>query len=521
MGDFQVVNTGKQFSGGEVRSHKGKKVDSSISVVRKGDRQQQNGGAVGSKSLGVVCKDMRSGVDVRGGAYVGVMSRGLGLWHRRLGHLNCRTLRDMQVKGVVNGLDKEVFKGIEQFDCVDCNVMKATRLSFRRWGMRRVDEILKLVHSDICGPIRVDSLGGAKYILTFTDDCSRMSEVFFLKRKSEVFEKFKEYQLRNERATGKKLKTLRTDNGGEFVNGEFDEYLRGLGIRHECTMSYTPQQNGVSERLNRTLVTKARCMLHDAGLSENFWAEAVKAANYVKNRSASDVCGGVTPYELWYGRKPNVGYLRVFGCTAYVCLPSQVRTGKFSERAKKGIFIGYEENGRGYRVWDPVEKKVLHSRDVKFTEFSSERKNSQVCDLLESDRDSESDSDVVRIGIRGEDMCSAMVPENRGNGFWEVRNEQVEALGVSVSSDSIDFAENTVQAEIHREESGHESESGVSGDGIESEVDDVRWIPGKSLRKRTEKVKPAAYGMVSRRSIFEDSDTDETDLSRFVDPRDF
>jgi hypothetical protein len=294
-------------------------------------------------------------------------------------------------------------------------------------------------------------------------------------------------------------------------------------------------------------------MLHDAGLDESFWAEAVKAANHVKNRSASEVCGGITPYEIWYGRKPSIGYMKVFGCTAYVHIPSQVRTGKFSERARKGIFIGYEENGRGYRIWDPVDKKVLHSRDVKFVENFSGVRDSEMCDLLGEDVGSESDSDVVRFrlgsDVRGDDRSivrKSRPPCNRTSGFWEVGDDEVEDMGSG--SEGVERVDTAVQAEVHREKTGdrgnivsvedqdvvkdledsdesiQESDSNGSDDEEESREGAKRWVAGESLRERTGNIKPASYGMVAEnrlKSIFDDSDTDDCDLSRFVDPSDF
>jgi len=142
----------------------------------------------------------------------------------------------------------------------------------------------------------------------------------FIKQKSEVFEKFKEYHAKVTNMTGKKLKRLRSDNGGEYLSAKFQEYLKAHGTKHEVTTPYTPQQNGVSERLNRTLQEMALSQLLHASLPKHFWADSVSTACFVRNRLP--VCPlNMSPYEKWCGRKPNVKYFRVFGCVAYVLMP--------------------------------------------------------------------------------------------------------------------------------------------------------------------------------------------------------
>lgn len=119
----------------------------------------------------------------------------------------------------------------------------------------------------------------------------------------------------------KKVKTLRSDNGGEYTSKKFEAYLKSEGIRHECTIPKTPEQNGVAERLNRTLDESSRSMLLDAKLSQKFWAEAVSTVVYLKNRCPTKAIEGMTPYEAWHGEKPKVDHLRVFGCDAYAHIP--------------------------------------------------------------------------------------------------------------------------------------------------------------------------------------------------------
>lgn len=143
------------------------------------------------------------------------------------------------------------------------------------------------MHTDLNGPMENRSIGDARYILTFIDDHSRKIFVYFLREKSEVFDRFIEFKSMVEKQTGRKLKALRSDNGTEYVNKKFDLYFRKHGIVHQKSVVYTPEQNGIAERANRKLVEKAKCMLFDARLNISFWAEAVNKAAYIINRSAN------------------------------------------------------------------------------------------------------------------------------------------------------------------------------------------------------------------------------------------
>ena len=145
-------------------------------------------------------------------------------------------------------------------------------------GGKREKHILELVHSDVFGPVKVPSLGKSVYYVSFIDDFSRNTWIYFFKQKSKVFDRFKKFKALVENQTEKKIKVLRIDNGGEFCSKEFEEFCKKCGIARQKTTPYTPQQNGVAERMNRTLMEKARSMLSGAGLEQKFWAEAVATA---------------------------------------------------------------------------------------------------------------------------------------------------------------------------------------------------------------------------------------------------
>ena len=224
---------------------------------------------------------------------------------------------------------------------------------------------MEYIHSDLWGaPSTPDSLGGCKYFISFIDDYSRKVWIYFLKSKDEAFSKFKEWKEAVENQIGKKIKCLRTDNGLEFCNKQFDKLCKDSGIKRHKTCHYTPQQNGVSERMNRTIMEKVRCMLAEAGLGQDFWAEAASTAVNIINRSPSSAIDYRLPEEMWTGKKPELNHLRLFGCSAYVHTIQE----KTSPRALKGIFMGYPFGVKGYRVWLPEEGKCVTSRNVVFNE---------------------------------------------------------------------------------------------------------------------------------------------------------
>lgn len=279
--------------------------------------------------------------------------------HRRFAHINYRDLNVMH-QGAVDGLTCSGKLSSNEV-CKVCCEGKQARLPFKHEGTRAQNK-LEMVHADLCGPMEVPSLAGSRYFLLFEDDCTRYSFVYFIKNKDEVIDCFKEYKELVENQTNMNIKGLRTDNGGEFCNKQFDSFLVKCGIIHQKTNPHTPEQNGMLERLNRTIVEKARCLLFDADLNKSFWAEAVNTAVYLRNRS---IASGIqkTPYEAWHNKKPDVGHIRIFGSDAMVHVPKARRT-KFDKKSEKMILVGFSDNVKGYRLYCPETKKVITSRDV-------------------------------------------------------------------------------------------------------------------------------------------------------------
>jgi transposase InsO family protein len=251
--------------------------------------------------------------------------------------------------------------------CESCIVGKSHRSQMPAAGTRQTTGLLQLVHSDICGPITPTSIGGSCYFITFIDDWSRYYVVYPIRNKSDAFSKFKEYKAWSELSTNTRIKVLRSDGGGEFNSAEFLSYLKQCGIEKQTTPPHTPQHNGVAERANRVLVERMRSMLNHSGLSSYYWAEALMTAAYVRNLSPCRSVPDATPYEKWYGKKPTVNHLRVWGCVAYCHVPKANRK-KLDATAVKTVLIGYSVEAKAWKCIDLVTKKVIVSRDVTFLE---------------------------------------------------------------------------------------------------------------------------------------------------------
>ena len=249
----------------------------------------------------------------------------LHTWHRRLGHLHIDAVLAMVRKGMVKGM--EIVGSHSPPDtCEACLKGKQTRAEINKTTESRAADILGRVFSDLCGKLPTRSHQGFEYFATWIDDASRKVFVTGLREKSEVAEHLKLFVARVELETGKRLKVLRTDGGGEYIASAVQEFLKTKGVQHEITTPDTPQHNGVAERMNRTLLDKVRSMLHDASLPETYWYDALLYAALLHNVTPKRALDGITPDEAWSGNKPDVSRLRVFGAQAFVHVPDKQRT---------------------------------------------------------------------------------------------------------------------------------------------------------------------------------------------------
>eukprot|EP00733_Pompholyxophrys_punicea_P000254 Pompholyxophrys_punicea_v1_NODE_55_length_4195_cov_3.523671.p1 type:complete len:835 gc:universal NODE_55_length_4195_cov_3.523671:1568-4072(+) len=194
-----------------------------------------------------------------------------------------------------------------------------------------------------------------------------MAFVFPMAAKSEVCGKIEKFRQKICLQEDLDIRTIRSDNGGEYMSGELKQFCLDHGITHQFTTPYTPESNRVAERLNRTLMEMVRCMLVDSGLNKEFWMEALQTAVYLRNRCPTSALDGQTPYFAWYGRQPSLNRLRVFGSKAFAHVPAEKRK-KLDPKAVKCLMLGYDSSRKGWRLWNIEKKELLISRDVVFDE---------------------------------------------------------------------------------------------------------------------------------------------------------
>ncbi|GJU46315.1 putative ribonuclease H-like domain-containing protein [Tanacetum coccineum] len=288
------------------------------------------------------------------------------LWHRRLNHLNFGTINDLARKDLVRGLPRLKFE--KDHLCSACQLGKSKKYSHKPKSENTNMEVLHTLHMDLCGPMRVQSINGKKYILVIVDDYSRFTWVKFLRSKDETPEFVINFLKQIQVGLNKTVRYIRTDNGTEFVNQVMSKYYEDVGIFHQKSVPRTPQQNGIVERRNRTLVEAARTMLIFSKASMFLWAEAVATACYTQNRSLIHTRHNKTPYELVHDKKPDLTFLRVFGALCYPTNDSE-DLGKLQAKADIGIFVGYAPNRKGFRIYNKRTRRIMETIHVTFDEL--------------------------------------------------------------------------------------------------------------------------------------------------------
>lgn len=285
-------------------------------------------------------------------------------WHARLGHINFESMKKMSKKGLVKGLPK---LDHENQLCESCLVGKQTRKSFPTMTTYKAKQPLELVHGDLCGPIMPATKGQNRYIFTLIDDFSRFMWIYLIKEKSEAFTHFKKFKALVENEIGKPLKVFRSDRGGEFTSLEFNSFCEQNGVKCNLTAPYSPQQNGIVERRNRTLMDMTRSIMKAMHVPNYLWGEAVNHSTNLINRVYTRVLGDTTPYEKLYKRKPNLENVRIFGCLAHAKV-EPVNQKKLDARSRPLVHVGSEPGTKAYRLFDLVTQKIIVSRDVIFDE---------------------------------------------------------------------------------------------------------------------------------------------------------
>jgi transposase InsO family protein len=242
-------------------------------------------------------------------------------------------------------------------------------VSFSKKG-ERTSNLLALIHTDVCGPMSTCIRNGDRYFIMFTDDYSRYGYVYLMRHKSKSFEKFKEFKTEVENQLNKSINALRSDHGGEYLSYEFTMYLKKCGIVSQLTPPGTPQWNGISERRNRTLLDMVRSMMSNITLPKMFWEHALETVALTINKVSSKSVEK-TPYELWFGKVPNMSYLKIWGCEVFIKRPT---SDKLGPKADKCFFVGYPKETKRYYFYYQSENKIIVARHGIFWRKSFSQK---------------------------------------------------------------------------------------------------------------------------------------------------
>ncbi|POW14882.1 hypothetical protein PSHT_07293 [Puccinia striiformis] len=287
-----------------------------------------------------------------------ISANGFNKWHNRLGHASTDRLK------IAVPLNENLIK---ENACDSCMKGKLTRKSFKH-HFDETTTSLEVVHGDLVGPITPSSNGGARYFLTLVDQHTGFIDITILKEKSDTPEAINRFKVFFENQTGNRMKKLITDGGGEFCNKELSEILTSSSIQHNVSPPYTPQQNGIAERANRTILSMSRCMLLQSNLAAEWWAESVKTAAATTNCLPSLSRSRASPVELLFKTKPKIEFFRPFGCKVWSLKPEVNRERKFDSLSWDTVLIGYSNDYSTYKVIRLSDKKIIHTKHAYFDE---------------------------------------------------------------------------------------------------------------------------------------------------------
>nr|GEU68483.1 hypothetical protein [Tanacetum cinerariifolium] len=288
------------------------------------------------------------------------------LWHCRLSHLNFDTINLLSKNDIVIGLPK--LKSIKDHLCSSCELGKAKRKSFQTKTTPSSKRRLQLLHMDLCGPMRVASINGKKYVLVIVDDYSRHTWTHFLRSKDETPKVLIDFLRLVQRGLHAQVRIVRTDKGTKFLNQTLHAYFASEGILHQTSVARTPEQKGVVERRNRTLVEAARTVVSVAKVPLFFWAEAIATACFTQNRSLVIPRHEKTPYHIINDQKPSVKFFHIFGSLCYIVRDGE-NLDKMKEKGDACIFVGYSTLSRAYRVFNKRTRVIVETIHVNFDEL--------------------------------------------------------------------------------------------------------------------------------------------------------
>ncbi|GJY90962.1 putative ribonuclease H-like domain-containing protein [Tanacetum coccineum] len=339
------------------------------------------------------------------------------LWHRRLGHLNFKTMNKLVKGNLVRGLPSKLVENDQTY--VTCQKGEQHRASCKSKIENSINFPLHLLHMDLFGPTFVKSLMKKMYCLVVTDDFSRFTWVFFLATKDETSGILKSFITGIENLVDHKVKVIRCDNGTELKNKEMNQFCKMNGILRQYSVARTTQQNGVANRRNRTLIEATRTMLANSKFPTTFWAEAVNTACYVKNRVLVVKPQNKTPYELFHGRTPTLSFMRPFKCPDTI-LNIIDHLVKFDGKADEGFFVGYSLNCKAFRVFNSRTRIVEENLHIRFSESTPNVVGSRPDWLFDIDALTRTmNYEPIVAGTQSNDFADTKASDNAGQAIKE------------------------------------------------------------------------------------------------------
>jgi transposase InsO family protein len=386
------------------------------------------------------------------------------LWHRRLAHVGMKNLHKLLKGEHILGLTNVHFE--KDRVCSACQAGKQVGTHHPHKNIMTTDRPLELLHMDLFGSIAYISIGGSKYYLVIVDDYSRFTWAFFLQEKSQTQETLKGFLRQAQNEFGVRIKNIRSENGMEFKNSQIEGFLEDKGIKHEFSSPYTPQQNGVVERKNITLLDMARTMLDEYKIPDRFWAEAINIACYSINRLYLHRILKKTSYELLTGKKPNVSYFRVFGSKCFI-LVKRCRKTKFAPKVVEGFLLGYDSNTRAYRVFNKSAGLVEVSCDIVFDETNGSQ-------VEQVDLDELDDEEAPCVALRNMSIGDVCPKESE-----EPTQAQDQPSSSSQASPPTQDEEQAQDDEDQEDEPPQEEDNDQGGDDNDKDKEGDKEIQGQ------------------------------------------
>jgi hypothetical protein len=387
------------------------------------------------------------------------------LWHRRLAHVGMKNLHKLLKGEHILGLTIVHFE--KDMVCSACQAGKQVGTHHPHKNIMTTDRPLELLHMDLFGPIAYISIGGSKYCIV---NYSHFTWVFFLQEKSQTQEILKGFLRWAQNEFGLRIKKIRSDNETEFKNAQIEGFFEDEGIKHEFSSPYTPQQNGVVERKNRTLLDMARTMLDEYKTPDRFWAEAINTVCYSINRLYLHRILKKTSYELVTGKKPNVSYFRVFVSKCFI-LVKRGRKSKFAPKVVEGFLLDYDSNTRAYRVFNKSTGLVEVSCDIVFDETNGSK-------VEQVDLDELDDEEALCVILRNmsiRDVCPKESEEPP-----QAQDQSSSSMQASPPTQDEDQAQDN-EEEDQDNEPPQEEDNDQGGDDNDKDKEDEQEVQGQRL----------------------------------------